>query len=217
MTPQTVNAYYDPSLNSLNIPAGILQPPYFDAQLAGFRELRSHGSLHRPRDDAWIRRRGRAFDGYGNLKDWWAPADSTKFRRATRCIAEQYSQFTVNGGLHVQGDLVTGEATADLGGLVLAWRAWRSLRPVAVGARTARAAGPRGGAYAASSNSSWRSRIHGPARCAPSSSRSWSPPTLTRRRSFASMPRSPIRRIFRRAFDIPSASPMVKADRCVIW
>ena len=72
--------------------------------------------------------KARKFDGHGNLKDWWAPADLTKFREATRCIAEQYSRFTVSGGLHVQGELVTGEATADLGGLMLAWRALHALR-----------------------------------------------------------------------------------------
>ena len=66
---------------------------------------------------------GAQFDGHGNLKDWWAPADLAKFREATRCIAEQYSRFTVGDGLHVQGELVTGEAAADLGGLMLAWRA----------------------------------------------------------------------------------------------
>jgi putative endopeptidase len=70
---------------------------------------------------------GAQFDGHGNLVDWWAPADLAKFREATQCISQQFSQLTVAGGLHVQGNLVTGEATADLGGLILAWRALQSL------------------------------------------------------------------------------------------
>src|SRR5712675_3369204 len=128
MTPQTVNAYYDPSMNSLNVPAGILQPPYFDVSWpaavnygATGATIVGHEMTHGFDDQ------GAKFDGHGNLKNWWAPEDMKKFQAATRCIAEQFSRYTVPGGLHVQGDLVTGEAAADLGGLILAWRALHAL------------------------------------------------------------------------------------------
>ena len=127
MTPQTVNAYYDPSMNSLNVPAGILQPPYFDVSWPDAVNYGSTGATIGHEMTHGFDDEGAKFDGHGNLKDWWAPEDLRKFRNATRCISQQYSRFTVSGGLHVQGDLVTGEATADLGGLMLAWRALHAL------------------------------------------------------------------------------------------
>jgi putative endopeptidase len=127
MTPQTVNAYYDPSLNSLNIPAGILQRPYFSAEWPAAANYGATGAAVGHEMTHGFDDEGAKFDGHGNLANWWAPADLKKFHDATRCIAQQYSKLTVAGGLHVQGDLVTGEATADLGGLVLAWRAFHAL------------------------------------------------------------------------------------------
>ncbi len=144
MTPQTVNAYYDPSMNSLNVPAGILQPPYFDLSWSDAVNYGATGATIGHEMTHGFDDEGAKFDGHGNLKDWWAPADLRKFRAATRCIAEQYSKFTVGGGVHVQGELVTGEAAADLGGLVLAWRALHALHPsVAPGAESLHALDPR--------------------------------------------------------------------------
>ncbi len=131
MTPQTVNAYYDPSMNSLSVPAGILQPPYFDLGWSDAVNYGATGATIGHEMTHGFDDEGAKFDGHGNLKDWWVPADLRKFRDATRCIAEQYSKFTVGGGVHVQGELVTGEAAADLGGLVLAWRALHALHPSA--------------------------------------------------------------------------------------
>lgn len=213
MTPQTVNAYYDASLNSLNIPAGILQPPYFDP---GWSDAVNYGAMgaaighemtHGFDDE------GARFDGYGNLKDWWAPADSTKFRRATRCIAEQYSQFTVDGGLRVQGELVTGEATADLGGLMLAWRAWRALHP-------APASYPAQGAAAEPTPEqlfflafahSWAGAMRAEQLQQLVTTDPHPPGPFRVNATLANSPD------FQAAFHVPSASPMVKADRCVIW
>ncbi len=134
MTPQTVNAYYDPSRNTLNIPAGILQQPFFDARWpdavdygATGATVVGHEMTHGFDDE------GAKFDGRGNLRDWWVPGDLQKFQAATRCISRQFSRYAVAGGLHLQGDLVTGEAAADLGGLKLAWIALHSL-PAPAGA-----------------------------------------------------------------------------------
>jgi putative endopeptidase len=123
MTPQTVNAYYDPSMNSINIPMGILQSPYFDpdAPMAinygGIGVVIGHEITHGFDDQ------GSQFDEQGNLHNWWTNEDLKKFKAATQCIANQFSHYTVNETIPVQGELVVGEATADLGGLTLAYRA----------------------------------------------------------------------------------------------
>ena len=124
MAPQVVNAYYDSSMNNINIPMGILQSPYFDpnAPLAvnygGIGVVIGHEITHGFDDQ------GAKFDGYGNLHNWWTPTDLEKFKSATQCIINQYSQYKINDDIAVQGPLVVGEATADLGGLILAYRAF---------------------------------------------------------------------------------------------
>lgn len=126
MTPQTVNAYYDPSMNSINIPAGILNSPLFalDAPAAinygGIGFVIGHEITHGFDD------KGALFDGQGNLKNWWAPEDLKRFEAATQCIIKQYSSYQIEGGLPVNGELVVGEATADLGGLTIAYRAFHA-------------------------------------------------------------------------------------------
>ncbi|MCR9191121.1 MAG: M13 family metallopeptidase [Gammaproteobacteria bacterium] len=126
MTPQTVNAYYDPSMNNINLPMGILQSPYFDpnAPLAvnygGIGVVIGHEITHGFDDQ------GSKFDGHGNLHDWWTATDLKKFKAATQCVIDQYSQFKIEGDIPVQGKLVVGEATADLGGIVLAYRAFHA-------------------------------------------------------------------------------------------
>jgi putative endopeptidase len=126
MTPQTVNAYYDASMNRLNLPAGILQPPFFDpkAPLAvnygaiGF--VIGHEMTHGFDDE------GAQFDGHGNLNSWWDAKDLQKFQAATARVAKQFSTYRVAGSVPVQGKLVMGEAVADLGGLTLAYRAFHA-------------------------------------------------------------------------------------------
>src|SRR6185503_18663896 len=129
LTPPTVNAYYSSQRNNINFPAGILQPPFFDpaAPVAvnygalGF--VMGHEITHGFDDQ------GALFDGHGNHLDkpgWWTDADYAKFQTATNCISDHFSSYTVASGAHVQGKLVTGEATADLGGLTLAYRAFHA-------------------------------------------------------------------------------------------
>ena len=126
MTPQTINAYYNPSMNNINIPIGILQPPFFDetapaaVNYGGIGSVIAHEITHGFDDQ------GAKFDGYGNLKNWWTPSDLKKFQAATNCIAQQFSQYHVADNLAVKGPLVVGEATADLGGLTLAYRAFHA-------------------------------------------------------------------------------------------
>jgi putative endopeptidase len=209
MTPQTVNAYYDPSMNSLNVPAGILQPPYFDMSWTSAVNYGATGATIGHEMTHGFDDEGAQFDGHGNLKNWWAPKDLAKFREATRCIAEQYSRFTVGGGLHVQGELVAGEATADLGGLMLAWRAVHGL-----GA----APPPPGGEeftpdqqFFIAFAHSWAGAIR-PKQAEELVTTDPHPPSEDR--TNATLANSPE---FQRAFSISTPSPMVKPDRCVIW
>ena len=93
MTPQTVNAYYDPSMNSLTVPAGILQPPYFDLSFSDPVNFGATGATVGHEMSHGFDDEGAQFDGHGNLKNWWAPQDLARFHAATRCISEQYSRF----------------------------------------------------------------------------------------------------------------------------
>ncbi len=220
MTPQTVNAYYDPSMNSLNVPAGILQPPYFDASWSDAVNYGSTGATIGHEMTHGFDDEGAQFDGYGNLKDWWARADLAKFQAATRCISEQYSRFTVGSGLHVQGDLVTGEATADLGGLILAYKAMHSGDGTGESARdhgtSASSVVPPGGfspdqMFFIAFAHSWASAIR-PQQAEEMVTSDPHPPAEDR--TNASLANSPE---FQRAFAITAPAPMVKQDRCVIW
>jgi putative endopeptidase len=208
MTPQTVNAYYDPSMNSLNVPAGILQPPYFDASWPDAVNYGATGATVGHEMTHGFDDEGAQFDGYGNLKDWWAPADLARFRAATRCISDQYSRFTVGRGMHVQGDLVTGEAVADLGGLILAWRAMHS----GEGAGQPPTDGfPPDQVFFLAFAHSWAGAIR-PQQAEELVTTDPHPPADDR--TNATLANSPE---FQRAFAIEGPGPMVKRDRCVIW
>jgi putative endopeptidase len=123
MTPPTVNAYYNPSQNNINFPAGILQPPFFsdsidDAVNYGAIGVVIGHELTHGFDD-----QGRKFDGDGNLTDWWGPKDGPEFERRAQCLVDEYSSFSPVEGVNLKGKLVLGENTADNGGLKLAYMA----------------------------------------------------------------------------------------------
>ncbi len=119
MSPPTVNAYYDPSQNSINFPAGILQPPFYDKDAPAAVNYGHIGAVVGHELTHGFDDQGSQFDGKGNLHDWWTPKDKANFDQRTACIAHEYGQFTVDG-LHVNGKLTLGEDTADNGGLHLA-------------------------------------------------------------------------------------------------
>jgi endothelin-converting enzyme/putative endopeptidase len=120
MTPPTVNAYYDPQMNNINFPAGILQPPFFDTTMddavnfGGIGMVIGHELTHGFDDQ------GRQFDPTGNLRDWWTPADAKEFQQRAACVDDEYSSFTVVPGVHINGKLTLGENTADNGGVRVA-------------------------------------------------------------------------------------------------
>ena len=120
MTPPTVNAYEDPQTNTINFPAGILQPPFFDAStidavnFGGIGMVIGHEIIHGYDDQ------GRKFDADGNLKDWWTSADATAYEQRGQCITDQYTQEIPEAGVKQNGKLSAGEDTADNGGIHIA-------------------------------------------------------------------------------------------------
>jgi endothelin-converting enzyme/putative endopeptidase len=125
MTPPTVNAYYSSQMNDINFPAGVLQPPLFDPKMdnaPGYGNTGGtigHELIHGFDDE------GRQFDAAGNLKDWWTASDAKKFKERASCIVNQYARYTVVDDIKINSKLTLGEDLADLGGLVLAWTAWK--------------------------------------------------------------------------------------------
>jgi endothelin-converting enzyme/putative endopeptidase len=125
MTPATVNAYYNPSMNDMNFPAGVLMPPLFDPKMDDAPNYGNTGGtigheLVHGFDDE-----GRQFDGEGNLRDWWTAEDAAAFEERAQCIRDQYAGYWVIDDIFINSELTSGEDIADLGGLVLAWQAWK--------------------------------------------------------------------------------------------
>jgi putative endopeptidase len=213
MTPQTVNAYYDSSLNSLNVPAGILQPPFYDAAWPDAVNYGATGATIGHEMTHGFDDEGAKFDGHGNLRNWWAASDLVKFQAATRCVSEQYSRYTVEGGLHVQGDLVTGEAVADLGGLILAWRAFQAAPNAGLPKSAAAASGEFSQdqqffiAYA----HSWAGAMRPQQEQEMVTTDPHPPPIYRTNGIVANIPE------FQTAFGIAPSSAMARPQRCVIW
>jgi endothelin-converting enzyme/putative endopeptidase len=126
MTTPTVNAFYSPDLNSINFPAGILQPPFFDPQRDSAVNFGAVGAVIGHEMTHGFDDQGRKFDGSGNLRDWWTDQDGREFEERAACIANQYSAFTAVDDVKVNGRLTLGENTADNGGLRIALMALES-------------------------------------------------------------------------------------------
>ncbi|MFP5226529.1 MAG: M13 family metallopeptidase [Acidobacteriota bacterium] len=121
MTPPTVNAYYDPSMNDINFPAGILQPAFYDKDATEATNYGHIGAVVGHELTHGFDDQGAKFDAKGNLHNWWTPQDQKNFEQRTDCIANEYSQFTAVDDVKVNGKLTLGENTADNGGLRLAY------------------------------------------------------------------------------------------------
>ncbi|MBW4028906.1 MAG: M13 family metallopeptidase [Acidobacteria bacterium] len=123
MTPPTVNAYYDPSMNDINFPAGILQPPFYDytkdpaVNFGAIGVVIGHEMTHGFDDE------GSKYDAQGNVKNWWTPADRTAFDAKTDCEVKEYGSFEPVPGQKLNGKLTLGENTADNGGIHIAYQA----------------------------------------------------------------------------------------------
>jgi len=126
MTPPTVNAYYDAQMNDINFPAGVLQPPLYDPKMDDAPNYGNTGGTIGHELTHGFDDEGRQFDARGNLKDWWTAADGKAFDTRAQCIVDQYAQYTVVDEIKINSKLTEGEDIADLGGLVLAWIAWKA-------------------------------------------------------------------------------------------
>jgi len=212
MTPQEVNAYYSAQRNNINFPAGILQPPFFDPDAPAAVNFGALGFVMGHEITHGFDDQGAQFDPQGNLMSgsgWWTADDFKKFHAATDCISDHFSTYTVADGAHVQGHLITGEATADLGGLTLAWRAFHASEAFKT-AKTIDGFTPEqqfflGAAHVWAESTRPEEQVrrvtidpHPPGRYRVNG-------------TLANMPQ------FQQTFGIKDGSPMVNKDRCVIW
>jgi putative endopeptidase len=125
MTPPTVNAYYDPQMNDINFPAGVLQPPVFDPKMDDAPNYGDTGGTIGHELTHGFDDEGRQFDAHGNLRDWWTKTDAQEFQQRADCVAEQYAQYTIVDDIKINSRLTLGEDVADLGGEILAYMAWK--------------------------------------------------------------------------------------------
>lgn len=129
MTPQTVNAYYEPTRNEIVFPAAILQPPFFDPKAEEAKNYGSIGAVIGHEITHGFDDQGRNFDGTGRLKDWWTPEDEAHFKKKGAGLVAQYNQYKPLPDIAVNGALTLGENIADLGGLKLALRTYLAAFP----------------------------------------------------------------------------------------
>ena len=125
MTPQTNNAYYEPTLNEMCFPAGILQPPFFDEKADDAVNYGSIGATIGHELTHGFDDQGRQYDSKGNLKDWWTAADAKRFQERAEFVARQYDAYEVLPRLHINGHQTLGENIADIGGLRVAYTAFK--------------------------------------------------------------------------------------------
>ena len=126
MTPPTVNAYFNDTMNDINFPAGVLQPPLYDPKIDDAPNYGDTGGtigheLTHAFDDE-----GRQFDTNGNLRDWWTPKDAEGFETRINCVRDQYAGYVIVDDIHITSRLTSGEDVADLGGELLAYIAWKA-------------------------------------------------------------------------------------------
>ncbi|HEY1335960.1 MAG TPA: M13-type metalloendopeptidase [Bryobacteraceae bacterium] len=208
MSPPTVNAYYDPQMNNINFPAGILQPPFYDNDIddavnfGGIGMVIGHELTHGFDDQ------GRQFDPKGNLQDWWTPEDAKEFERRTACLVDEYSKFEPVPGAHVNGKLTLGENTADNGGLRIGLMALQSTlgnkRPE-IGGYTPDQR------YFLSFGQVWCENIRPEAARLQVATDPHSPARFRVNGAVQNMPE------FRKAFSCKAGQPMAPANACRVW
>ncbi len=210
MTPPTVNAYYDPQMNDINLPAGILQPPFFSANYddavnygATAGGTVGHEMTHGFDDE------GRQYDGKGNLVDWWTEKDVKRFDSRAQCVVDQYSGYVAIDKLHVNGKLTLGENVADLGGVRLGYIALMKML-------AEKPAGPIGGftpaqRYFIAYAQSWCSATRPRAVKLQIETDPHAPAQFRVNGVVSDMPE------FRAAFSCKPDAPMVRAKACRVW
>jgi putative endopeptidase len=124
MTPPTVNAYYNPTMNEIVFPAGILQPPFYDPKADDAINYGGMGAVIGHEISHGFDDQGSQFDGKGNLRNWWTADDRKNFDERATCVEKQFDSYEVESGLHQNGKLVLGESIGDLGGLAISYAAY---------------------------------------------------------------------------------------------
>ena len=210
MTPQEVNAYYNPELNEVVFPAGILQPPFFNMDADDAVNYGAIGAIIGHEMTHGFDNMGRMFDEKGNLNNWWTEDDDAKFIKHTRQLVKLFDEFELRGH-HINGELTLGENIADLGGLNVAWDAYQMTDE-------AKANKPIDGFTPAqrffiSYGTVWRTNIRDKALERKLKEDVHSPAEARVNRALGSMPH------FYEAFDIPEGSKMYIApeERATIW
>jgi endothelin-converting enzyme/putative endopeptidase len=128
MTPATVNAQYNPALNDISFPAGILQDPFFSADAPDSRNAGGIGMVIGHELTHGFDDQGAQYDGDGNLRDWWTKESSAAFKERAQCVVKQYDAYLAVDDVHLKGALTAGENIADIGGLRMAYLAYKASR-----------------------------------------------------------------------------------------
>ena len=209
MTPPTVNAYYNGRMNDINFPAGVLQPPLYDPKMDDAPNYGNTGGTIGHELTHGFDDQGRQFDAEGNLKDWWTKEDNQNFNTRAQCLVNQYAQYVVVDDIKINSKLTEGEDIADLGGLILAWMAWKvQTRNVPLEIRDGLTPEQRffvGNAQWACENERQESlRMH-------AITDPHSPGKYRVNGLVVNMPE------FEKAFSCKAGQPMSKVDRCRIW
>ncbi len=210
MTPPTVNAYYDPQMNDINLPAGILQPPFFSAKYDDAYNYGATGGstvgheMSHAFDDE-----GRQYDGHGNLSDWWTKEDAAHFKKRAQCLVDEFSGFVAVDKIHINGKLTLGENAADLGGVRLGYVA---LMKTLAGKPMDKIGGfTPAQRYFIGYAQSWCSVTRPESIRLRTATDPHSPPKFRVNGIVADIPE------FRQAFSCKPDAPMVRAKACRIW
>ena len=213
MTPPTINAYYDPQLNTINFPAGILQPPFSDSSMedavnyGAICMVIGHEITHGFDDE------GRKFDAQGNLRDWWTPADAKAYEERGQCISDEYTQEIPEAGVKQNGHLTQGEDTADNGGLRLAFMALGNRLQAdnkSVDAKESDGWTPRQKFFLSFANS-WCTQVRPELMRTQVLTNPHSIPKYRVNNVVSNMPE------FQQAFSCKKGTPMVRASQCRVW
>jgi putative endopeptidase len=209
MTPPTVNAYYDPQMNDINFPAGVLQPPAFDPASDAAPNYGDTGGTIGHELTHGFDDEGRQFDAHGNLRDWWTAEDGKEFVKRAACISDQYSTYTIIDDIKINGKLTLGEDVADLGGLILAYMAWKedtkgqNLQPIDGLTPDQR--------FFVGYGQSWCGESRDETKRMRATVDPHSPEKYRTNGVVSNMPQ------FQEAFHCKAGSPMVNQNRCSVW
>jgi endothelin-converting enzyme/putative endopeptidase len=209
MTPPTVNAYYNPQMNDINFPAGVLQPPAFDPTSDAAPNYGDTGGTIGHELTHGFDDEGRQFDAHGNLRDWWTEQDGKEFVKRAACISDQYSNYTIIDDIKINGKLTLGEDVADLGGLILAYMAWkedtkgRNLQPIDGLTPDQR--------FFVGYGQSWCGETRDETKRLRATVDPHSPEKYRTNGVVSNMPE------FQEAFHCKAGSPMVNQNRCRVW